>query len=209
MIPPDMTIAELQKLGALNPSIARLASFLTVSSYPDFVTQLNKDIDESVNQIQESRQLHQEDGEDRLTSQIVSNLNILGYAASHDTAHGGHVDLLVKYQGYKWLGESKIHSSYDYLFQGFQQLNTRYSTGSPEENCGGMIIFIKVADSLSVMTRWEEHLKEKNVDELTVSACPQKQLAFLSYHKHQVSGTNFCTRHIPVLLHFNPQDRKT
>ena len=123
----------------------------------DFIGQLYKDLDRVINQIERNPELRQQDGEDRLTIEIVGSLRSSGYNANHDCKTGGHVDLTVEQNDLIWLGEAKIYKDNNYLWEGFQQLATRYSTGDTNQNSGGLLIYIFNEDAKSVMERWQSH----------------------------------------------------
>jgi len=113
----------------------------------DFIRVLYEDIDKVIAQIQENPELRQNDTEDRLTIDIVNQLHILGYNASHDTKIGGHVDITVRKNGFLWLGEAKIYRDNTYLWEGFTQLTTRYSIGDSNQEHGGLLIYIRDEDA--------------------------------------------------------------
>jgi hypothetical protein len=181
-----------------------------VATYDDFIEVLYKDIDDIVSSLQENPELYQKDrSEDRITVEIKKMLNHMGYDAAHDVKHGGHTDLLVKKDVYIWIGEAKIHSSYDYLWQGFQQLTTRYSSGDSNQKDGGLLIYIFQKDAKTVMDEWMKHLSSKNLEGYTSETCKKRSLSFFSNHRHTKSGLIFRTRHIPVMFHFDPKDRRS
>ena len=45
-----------------------------------------------------------------------------------------------------------------------------------------------------------------NINELQITPCSVNPLSFYSTHNHQRTGSEFKVRHIPFVLHFNPQD---
>ncbi|MFM7010849.1 MAG: hypothetical protein ACKO0Z_16255 [Betaproteobacteria bacterium] len=68
-------------------------------TYPEFIEQLYKDLDQAIYDLQATREMRQNDGEDRITIDILSRLNVVGYRATHDTKTGGHVDLSIRLAG--------------------------------------------------------------------------------------------------------------
>ncbi|MEL6441792.1 MAG: hypothetical protein AAFQ80_21385 [Cyanobacteria bacterium J06621_8] len=204
----NLTIAEYRKLEKIFPEFGRFATRLTAKSYDDFTNTLYQDIDEIISQIQENAEYRQKDSEDRLTIDIRDQLNRLGYNASHESKHRGHADIIVenKRKDFIWIGEAKIHRSYDYLWEGFLQLTTRYSTGDCDQKEGGIFIYIKVKKAKSVIERWQKFLSEKNLTNYLLEPCKMRELSFFSTHEHGVSGMNFKVRHMPVLLYFKPED---
>lgn len=204
-----MTLADLAECGDLNPEYARIAKRILVDSYDDFIDTFYDDIDQCVIEIERNRELRQESGEDLISVDIVSMLKVIGYNATHDAKTGGHVDLTVHHaKGYEWLGEAKIHSTYDYLYEGFLQLCTRYSTGSPTSSCGGILAYIKTHDASSVMANWRATLHEKGLPSYEDWDCEKRMgLSFFSRHTHDVSGMPYTVRHMAIMLSHSPRDR--
>ncbi|MEQ9486933.1 NACHT domain-containing protein [Coleofasciculus sp. F4-SAH-05] len=173
----------------------------------DFIRGFYEDIDKVIYQIQENPELRQNDTEDRLTIDIVNQLRNFGYNASHDTKSGGHVDITVRKNGFLWLGEAKIYKDNNYLWEGFLQLTTRYSSGDSNQEHGGLLIYIRDEDASSIMEKWQNYLLEKSLADYSFRPCHIRSLAFISTHRHERSGQAFHVRHIPVMLHFAPKDR--
>jgi hypothetical protein len=209
-IDENFTLKQLRDLEDLVPGLEFISRIL-INSYDDFIDQLYKDIDCVISSIQENPELRKNDSEDRLTIEIIQQLKRLGYDATHEEKFGGHTDLLIRrnLEGKEcvWIAEAKKHSSYDYLWKGFQQLSTRYSTGDENQNQGGLLGYIFTRNSTKVMKNWQEHLKNKPNINLEFSQCPRKPTAFFSTHPHDRSGLSFRVRHMPVILYFNPRDR--
>ena len=104
-----------------------------VESYAAFVNCIHRAIDRVLRLMAENPELRKDRGEDELTIEVVSMLRMIDIDATHETKTGGHVDILVRGPNdYAWLAEAKKHrGDYGWIFQGFQQLNTRYTTGLP------------------------------------------------------------------------------
>jgi len=179
-----------------------------VSSYEAFVKQLYVDIDHIIVLLEDDRKDIsdlQKNGEDKITNMIKRDLLVIGYDATHDEVYGGHVDLLVKKNNYRWIGEAKIHRGPKYLQQGMEQLITRYTTGNGNQSCGGLLIYIFNKNAKKVMDQWKERVVNSGC--CSIESCSVKTLAFLSTRNHRSSGLPFTVRHIPVLLHFDPDDK--
>jgi hypothetical protein len=204
---PKDSLRNLQKLEGLIPELTRFSSRILAGTYDEFTQVLYEDIDTIIYQLQENPELLQNDTEDRLTISIMNGLRCMGYNASHESKIGGHVDLAVAKGNFKWMGEAKIHHDYEYLWQGFQQLTTRYSTGDDNQSNGGLIIYIKVEDAKQVIEKWQKHLTSKNLSGYSIRQCEIRNTCFFSIHTHQRSGRNFSVRHMPVILYFKPQDK--
>jgi hypothetical protein len=183
------------------------------NTYSKFVDTLYQDIDNIVDNFQSNPQYYQKDSEDKLTHEICNYLRGYGYNALHGLTSGGQTDLIVKSyppNNYQWIGEAKIHSSYEYLYQGFLQLTTRYSSGVEYQRNGGLLIYIRTSNAKSTMDKWQQELlkmMEIQSIEITIKSCSKNILAFISSHTHHSSGLPFEVRHIPIVLHYSPQDK--
>ncbi|MEQ9234453.1 HEAT repeat domain-containing protein [Coleofasciculus sp. E2-BRE-01] len=173
----------------------------------NFIENFYKYLDKVISKIQENPELRQNDKEDRLTIEIVNQLGCLDYNVSHDTKIGGHVDITVRKNGFLWLGEAKIYRDNNYLWEGFLQLTTRYSSGDSNQEHGGLLIYIRDEDARSIMEKWQNYLLGKNLPDYSFRPCKIRSLAFISTHRHERSGQPFHVRHIPVMLHFAPNDK--
>jgi hypothetical protein len=202
----NMTLSMLKELEPKIPSLSGFISRNLVRTYSEFVEVLYRDIDRIIYKIQENPELRQNDSEDRLTIDIINLLCMMGYNASHDTKVRGHADILVVKNDFMWIGEAKIHSSYPYLWKGFQQLSTRYSVADSNQKDGGIIIYIRQANAREVMDKWRKHLLKKNLSNYSCTTCEIRKLCFFTSHEHVSSGEPFRIRHMPVILHFKPQD---
>ena len=126
-----------------------------------------------------------------------------GYDASHDKDHRGHPDFCVTSMDYLWLGEAKIHKSYDWLLDGLKQLHTRYSTG--REDGSGLLIYIKNANAKAAMDEWRKRLEDSKECNLKETNDGQEKLTFWSLHQHEGSGSDIQTKHIGISLYYNPE----
>jgi hypothetical protein len=153
-----------------------------------------------------TRQHRYERDEDALTTDIITDLKALGFDASHDQDYGRHSDIVIEARDdLLWLGEAKIHRSYDWLLKGFQQLDTRYATALPGQDSGGLIIYCKTKRIDQIMERWSGHLAKRRPDVL-VMACDSNTLIRRSTHTHERTGLPFRVRHVPISLYFEPKD---
>lgn len=57
------------------------------------------------------------------------------------------------------------------------------------------------------MEKWQRYLINKNLPEYNFESCKDRDLSFISSHKHNRSGRTFYVKHIPVILNFSPEDR--
>jgi hypothetical protein len=177
------------------------------STYEEFVKVLYEDIDDCVRRIEEDPKVHRYDSEDRLSREIINMLSVW-YDASHDELIGGHSDVVVRGpRGFLWVGEAKIHSGYDYMLKGFQQLATRYLRGNPLSDQGALLMYIRNQDCAKVVEKWGETLAGEKLPGYRVEECPsRKELGFRTVHKHRSSGRDVMIRHIGLNVHWDPQD---
>lgn len=143
--------------------------------------------------------------EDALTTDIITDLKAIGFTAHHDTDYGGHCDIVIEARDdFLWIGEAKIHKGYDWLLKGFQQLDTRYSTGLRGQDNGGLIIYCKTARVDQIMGIWRKRLSKSRAD-VEIETC--KDNVFRSKHIHKSTGNIFTVCHLPISLYFKPEDK--
>jgi len=123
-------------------------------TYQEFIEQLYADIDDSIYELQASRELRQNDSEDRITLDILVGLKRHGYNATHDSKTGGHVDLSVRMGPHSWIGEAKKDGNFH---EGFLQLTSRYvqASGNYAHDHGGLLFYmVKTSDALGKLISW-------------------------------------------------------
>jgi hypothetical protein len=169
-----------------------------------FIKRLYKELNAVIDSLERSASLRQNDGEDRITIDVVSGLCQAGYDATHDEFSKGHTDITVTQDSYKWLGEAKIHKDYAWLLEGLKQLQKRYSTG--REAGSGLLIYIKGNNAQAVLDEWRRRLEESKECNLksTEEAGKTEKLVFWSIHNHEGSGIEIRTKHLGVSLYHNP-----
>lgn len=173
-------------------------------TYDEFIEQLYCDIDAEIYALQASREMRQDDSEDRITLDILVGLNRHGYYATHDSKTGGHVDLSIRLGAHSWIGEAKKDGNFQ---EGYLQLTSRYvqSSGNYAHNHGGLLLYlINSADAASVLERWGAKLTNNGCIR---TKCPKNILAFYSTHKLEGSGTNLIIRSMAVALYHRPLDK--
>lgn len=186
------------------PEVAQILDLTLASSYSEFVACVNRGLDDVIELIQENPNLRRSDSEDRITIDIVVALRSKGFDAGHDTMTGGHTDIFVRKNNFKWIAEAKIYKNgYSYLMQGFKQLTTRYANGTPNNSHGCILIYIKNCNAAQIVERWKSHLFNEQLPGFSSSVATP--LDFSSQHTHPGSGLPYEVRHIGVVLHFNPQ----
>ena len=202
------TIADLSALVAGHPGAEISFGLLLLADYPSFVQIINRAIDSAFRRMAENPELRKGRSEDELTIELINLLKQNDIDAHHEAKVGGHCDITIRGPNdYAWLAEAKRHTKgHPWLYQGFQQLNTRYSTGLPQHDKGGLIIYTYKPDTLGQMVKWSAYL-QANQKGLDVSPYDADPLSFLSTHRHRRSGLPYEVRHIPLSLYFAPKDK--
>jgi hypothetical protein len=174
-------------------------------TYQEFIDQLYEDLDQAIYALQASRELRQEDGEDRITADILSRLNVVGYRATHDTKSGGHVDLSVRLgDDHSWIGEAKKDGNFS---EGFLQLSTRYvqTSGNFAHDQAGLLFYlIKTPDARRTLNGWKGKISAVANE---CEDCTKNVLAFYSTHMLEGSGTALKVRTMGVALYHDPKDK--
>ncbi|MBD8880265.1 hypothetical protein IHE49_07210 [Rhodanobacter sp. 7MK24] len=146
--------------------------------------------------------------ENDLTREVVGYLRTMGFEAEFDATVGGHADVVVKFGDYQWIGEAKIFTNVPWLYKGYLQLLTRYSTGMVNQDRGGMLIYIKTGNCPEKMADWQkrlgEYVNKKVGSGAIINALNNPALAFESTQKHRRSGRDYQVIHMPFLLTWDP-----
>lgn len=146
-------------------------------------------------------------GEDELSMQVVQMLQMAGFQATHDTHVNGHCDIVVTHgDGFRWLGEAKVHKDYAWLEKGFLQLSTRYGTAMPGRNNGEVIIYHSGGNAAAVLREWSKRMQERFPDVELVDDSISETLSFLTTHTCSNAGIPFHVRHVIVPLQHAPVD---
>jgi hypothetical protein len=207
-VSPDdrFTLEDMKRIFARSPAGAIQLSYMFAASHEDRVQAVNAAIDWIVLEHTKTAHHRVDRSEDALTNDIITELCALGFDATHDTDYGGHCDIVIRgVEGFLWMAEAKIHSSYKWLYKGLQQLRTRYSTGMPGQNDGALIIYCKGPRIDRVMASWSAHLGKAD-KRATISRDNKNPLIFSSIHTHERTGLEFRVRHVPISLHHEPRD---
>jgi hypothetical protein len=200
-------LRELQLLCAQSPPNKVRFGMIFATTHDQRVACVEEAIDWISQEHTKTRQHRQDRDEDALTIDIITDLKALGFDASHDKDYGGHGDIVIEARdNFLWIGEAKIHGAYEWLLKGFQQLDTRYSTGLPGQEHGGLIIYCKGRDVEQVMVKWIEYLQVSRPD-VTIDSIVDQPLVRRSQHTHATTGRLFKVRHVPISLYHEPQDK--
>jgi hypothetical protein len=175
------------------------------SSSSVFINRLYHELNGIVREMEQFADRHKGDDEENLTINIVRQLRRTGYSASHDTYSKGHPDIYIVQDEFTWLGECKLHSTYDWLVEGLKQLYEKYSTG--KEDGLGLLIYIQRKDAQAILDEWRSRLMADGTCALktTKDGAKADKLCFWSVHKHAVTGIDVETKHIGVALFVHPK----
>lgn len=209
----QVTIRDLKLIHAAHP--AALISIewaervaLQDHSYSDFVSLVLRAIVHAAYEMSQNPKGAQVRDENDITREVVGYLRTMGFDAEFDATVGGHADVVVKFGDYQWIGEAKIYTSLSWLYKGYLQLLTRYSTGMVDQDCGGMLIYIKSGSGPDKMAEWQARLagyiNKKAGSGATTKQLAKPALAFESEQKHRRSGREYRVVHIPFLLTWDP-----
>lgn len=144
--------------------------------------------------------------EDQLTLTLSGPLKGMGFDISHSKNVGGNCDVVIEGDSeIMWIGEAKIYSDYGKLMGGFQQLCDRYSTGMPNQNRGGMLIYFFDGEISNVMKNWRKYLDEAR-DKLAANDVEGKPLQFRTSEPHGATEIKMNVLHMSVPLMHEPTD---
>lgn len=138
------------------------------------------------------------------------------FEVSHDSHHGGHTDIHVRFGRFHWLGEAKLSSGSAYSLKGFHQLVDRYASGSPTCSEGGLLIYIvnesAKKKATNVLKEWQDYIQtESDEIEDLVFAPPhtdREGLNLVTQHTHSTSGLKYTVHHHLVQLQHFPTDNQ-
>jgi len=205
----EVTFAQLQKLtiGSLPTQIH--LDVISIGNFQQFVSVVERAILYALRQLSRNPELRQDHSEDQLTIEVINLLRAFNLDAQHEAKIGGHCDVSIfgPYD-FLWLGEAKRHiQDYSWLLKGFQQLDSRYSTGLSGQDHGGLIIYSIYPRIDQVMESWKAHLIKDRTG-LTCGDFDSDSNSFFSSHQHDSTGRTISVRHFGCPLHFRPEDKK-
>jgi hypothetical protein len=180
---------------------------LLVPDYEAFVRLIDRSVDHALGLMAENPELHKKRSEDELTIELINLLRMLNLDATHETKAGGHCDITIKgTNNYSWMAEAKKHkNSYPWLYQGYQQLATRYTTGNVGQDSGALIIYSYAERIDQMMARWKAHLAGQD-KAIAFEDCSLNPACFISMQEHARTGRPLRVRHVPLSLYFDPKD---
>ncbi|MFN3619782.1 hypothetical protein [Sphingorhabdus sp.] len=172
----------------------------------DILARVDPAIDHILQEFSRTPKERHDRSEDGLSIDLITSLKHFGFEATHDTTTGGHCDIVIDGRfDFLWLGEAKIHSGYDWLLKGFNQLDSRYATAIKDQDHGGIVIYHRGARADRVMDEWEKHLAESRPD-VTIETREPGDLVMNTRHVHERTGREYKVRHVIVSLYWNPKN---
>lgn len=201
------TLRDLELAYSNNACALNIIKMMTADTWDELADCVEEAINLALRSLAENPELKGERSEDELTIDLVQVIRGGGFDAGHENKVGGHVDIVVRGRDdFLWLGEAKWHrNGYDWLYKGFQQLNTRYATASPGQDRGGVVIYVHQENTTRVMERWQRHLSDKHSG-IEFAPCKRTAPGFFSKHPHDRTGRPYRVKHFAVSLHFEPKD---
>lgn len=198
------SLRELQLLTRGNVPAQISLALIFADTTEEMLEQVDAAVDHIAQEFARTPKERQGRSEDALTTDVVTSLRNMGFQASHDTTVGGHCDVVIEgHNNFLWLAEAKIHRSYDWLLQGFNQLDTRYATASRDQDHGGIIIYCYEGRTDLIIDEWGKRLMEARPDVEIKDRTPGQHF-FISSHLHQRTGRPYRVRHVPIALQWKP-----
>lgn len=201
----ELTLRELRLMVRGNVPAEISLSLATAGSAADILQQVDPAIDHILQEFGRTPKERQGRSEDGLSIDLITSLKHLGFQASHDSTTGGHCDVVIDGRfNFLWLGEAKIHGAYEWLLQGFNQLDSRYATAVNNQDRGGVVIYHYGPRTDRVMDGWAAHLARERPD-VTIAARQPGELVMNTRHSHRRTGREYHVRHVIVSLYWNPR----
>lgn len=200
----DLTLRDLKLMARGNIAAETSLALISAASAEDILACVDPAIDHILQEFSRTPKERQGRSEDGLTIDLITSLKNMGFQASHDTTTGGHCDIVIdgRYD-FLWLGEAKIHKSYDWLLKGFNQLDTRYATAVKGQDRGGVVIYHYGPRVDQIMDCWAIYLQEQRPD-VAIEQRNSGDLVINTRHTHVRTGREYYIRHVIVSLYWNP-----
>lgn len=143
--------------------------------------------------------------EDALSSVLNTGLKMLNLSASAKSING-NCDVAVEHDTYKWLGEAKIAKDVSKIYHGYEQLTSRYGTGTEGQTRGGILLYVNHDNAKVTLAGWRDallhELPECNARDGRVA------LSFKSDGLCAATGAAIEITHFALPLHHAPQEDK-
>jgi hypothetical protein len=202
------SIAELRALASGRECSSIHIDLLFADDYDDWCVLVNRCLGLVSDMMSENPELRKDRSEDEITIEIVNIFRHYPFDVSHEAKVGGHADIVVRgKRNWLWIAEAKRHDKgYAWIYQGFQQLTTRYTTGNVGQNAGALLIYTAQENTSRMMQRWKEHLLVQD-KAISTDPCPEPFVTFVSSHPHARTGLAFKVTHLSLSLLFDPKDK--
>lgn len=212
----DMALAagyNMQSILALAPEIMEQLARHRPISYNDFITQIDKDLNNIISITESGRQHHFSKGEDAITEHIIVQLKQKYPSVHHDAQHGGHCDIYIEVTSsngdlYKWIMEAKLWKGFETVYKGLDEQLLGSYAGSGINNCKGAMIFYSTLESgvKYAMSEWSQGLQDKGITALNARS---DGLRFSTTHQlNDGVGAEFYVNHYCVDLYHAPTKAK-
>lgn len=178
--------------------------------YQEFIDIVNLAIDSCVNTMAKYPKELYEQSEDQLSIFMIGKLEGIGLRATHDTTSGGHCDIVIQEgNDLLWLGEAKRVTGKQnaHIEDGYLQLFSRYATGLPSQDHGGLIIFCCCERIDQILESWKDHISVKRVG-FELLNYDNDRIELHSQELHPKTGRNYNIRHKPISIYWHPQERE-
>lgn len=205
-----LTLELLKTLSNHDPLLRGLVERATSATYEDFLTILYDDIKSAVTGVTKQKHLIVNENEDATTGRISLFLQGAGYYCDCASS-GGNVDIEIKRNGHRWIGEAKKYTSLTAVQEGYKQLHTRYTPGTDSTGIsyGGLLAYLRRPNAVKYVNDWKEKfISSFDINECKITDCSRFGVfAFNSQHNHSSYGTPFNVWHVCLPLHHDPQDK--
>lgn len=183
-VAPDWSLERL--LGLLEAHNSSLKDLLLAKTEADFIEATEGGIERAMKTIENGAKEYSVMGEPGLSHLLADLLNKMGWRATAETNNNGHVDVVVECSfGKQWryLGECKLHKTYQYHVDGCEQL-LGYCTG--HERRAFCMDFIKSPGAFTRMKKLREKMdEERPLGQRGASTDHAIRGGFLTSHDHQ------------------------
>ena len=202
----DLTLRDLLNRAYHNTPADIQLRLSAATTQKEFLEQIERAVDWSISRLVQGRKHHQDMSEDQRTVAIVDMLGAMGIQAKHDAEIGGHTDISIELRdGFLWLAEAKNWTGCSWIFKGYRQLMTRYSTGMPNQDQGAIIIYFEQEGASTLMSKWKKSLGDRVT--FTAETSDISEVAFRTTHNHRGVGRSYHVKHLGVPLYWNPEDK--
>ncbi|WP_249213829.1 hypothetical protein [Tatumella sp. JGM130] len=206
---------QLDNLSDASPDELRVYQLLTKfrvarsrwSAFENLVHELV--VDASVSMAESRNHLKYEDTSEDAYSDILLHIlnrySVFGLKVSRESNNGGHCDIIIELDSNKWLGEAKKATDYQWVYDGFTQLMTRYSISGANSKSGGLILYCGQKKVNNFMSKWMMELKSRSSNISKEECFDNDHNIKITTHNHGVSGNDYRVIHIPIYLNYSPE----